>query len=327
MNKKMRFTIIFASLIPLIFFLNSFVFARTYQILHMSHIAWSSANVADVKGFWKAEGIDVDVRVYLTTHDIINAIKHQQGDFYLSNLPVLLNELNNQSVFLGTVGHWSGGYAFVIKKEMVGKSLQGLNVGIVGGDTPGKIVLNSYLKTLGDDKKQIRILPLDNDVLVNNFISGRLQAVIVQERSVKALLDQEGIVVQRSPLISLGVGSYLSTLKTVPEKDLDKLYRGWIEARLWAAKAENWEEYKKIIRKITLKNSIQVSDEEIVTELSALRPFDAASLLKDNQDLTDKSMKGLIFNQLSEDLSGTEKVVQNKPAMAVLKEYLPIVEN
>jgi len=322
MNKITHFILLFIVLSSLSLSLSTTVFARTYQILHMSHIAWSSANVADVKGFWKTQGLDVDVRIYLTTYDIINAIKHGQGDFYLSNLPTLLNELNDKSVFLGTAFQWAGGYALVIKKEMAGKSLHGFNVGIVGGDTPGIIVLDDYMRRIGDKKEQIRILSLDNDVLVNNFVSGRLQAIVVQERSVKNLLSQGGIVVQRSPSISLGLGTYQSTLKTIPAKDINKLYRGWIEARKWAEKPENWDEYQKIIRSITLKNSIQVSDEEIVTELSALLSFDAQSLIKDNQDLKDKILPGLIF-----DKSSKENVIQNKQAMEVLKEYLPVAGN
>jgi len=108
----------------------------------------------------------------------------------------------------------------------------------------------------------------------------------------------------------------------MPTEDLEKLYRGWINARLWSEDPRNWNEYKHIIRTVTLKNNIKVSDEEIFSELSALMPFNAKSLLEDNYNLINTTLGGSIFKK-----SSKKEVFHNKQAIDVLNEYIPIIEN
>ncbi len=291
--------------------------AKTYKLLHMSHIAWSTAQVADVKGFWKKQGLDIEVVIYLTTKDIINAVKYKRGDFYLGNLPTILKPLNNKSVFLGSAMMWGGGYIMVIKKELLHQNMTGMNVGVVGGDSPGEIVLSNYLKKSGHTVSDVKIVPLNNDDLVKNFVYGRLKAVVLQDRSEQQLLKAGGVTVERTPTIPLGVGSYQDILKTVPKADIKKFYRGWIEAKLWTENPTHQEEHYQIIRKFTLKGKINVSDDEIQKELLALKHFDAKELLKNNQELHENQWEGNIFDHLS-----PKEFFQNKEAMEVLQEYI-----
>jgi len=73
---------------------------------------------------------------------------------------------------------------------------------------------------------------------------------------------------------------------------------------------------------VTLKNNIKVSDEEIFSELSALMPFNAKSLLEDNYNLINTTLGGSIFKK-----SSKKEVFHNKQAIDVLNEYIPIIEN
>lgn len=289
MEFKMKKGILaFALVFGWVILASSQAFARKYKIIHMSHSAWTTIDVAQQKGFWKKEGLDTEVVIYQTADDVINAIKNARADISMVNVPtlaVIRAKDNNEIVYLGTGILWGGGYYLVVKKGFENKSLEGMRVGVAGGDSAGMVVLDSYVKRKGYDRKKVRTLAISNDVLLKNFNAGRLKAVVIQERSFESAKNSGGIMVERSPVISIGMASYTSKLKGVPEDDLKKLYRGWMNAIKWSEKKENWDEFKQIMDRVTFKDLPKLTNEKARLELKNIRKYNTKELLDSNYEV------------------------------------------
>lgn len=315
----MKRTLILATMaISIVFISNVWTAsARTYKLMHMAHAVWVPVDAVWKQGFWKKQGLDIEITVYSTVTDIINAVKYKRGDIYCTNLPSALAALNEETVYLGTMSLWAGGYQIVIRPELVGKKLKGHTVGILGSDPPGHTALDGYLKKIGLEKGDVRVVGISNENLVKNFIANRLKAVVIQEMSVETLIQAGGVLVHLSPLMSMGFGSYKSTLKTIPKEDLEKFQRGWYEGKKWAEDPKNQDFILKVWNEFTFKDLPKVPEEKALMELGNLLRFDAKELLKSNEELNTTKHKGPIYKFLPAD-----EVFNNEAAIKVLKDML-----
>lgn len=285
--------------------------------MHMSHAAWVHVDAVWKQGFWKKQGLDVEVVVYSTVTDIINAVKYKRGDFYCTNLPSALAALNEETVYLGTMALWAGGYQIVVRPEVMGNKLKGQIVGVIGNDPPGHTALEGYLKKIGLKKSDVRVVGVSNENLVKNFLAKRLNAVVVQELSVETLVEAGGLLVHLSPLMSIGFGSYKSTLATIPREDLEKFQRGWFEGKKWVEDPKNQDIVLKVWRDFTYKDLPEVPKDKALIELGNILRFNASELLESNEALNTTKHKGPIYKFLPAD-----EVINNTAAIKVLESML-----
>jgi ABC-type nitrate/sulfonate/bicarbonate transport system substrate-binding protein len=298
-------------------FNDSTAYAKTYRLIHMSHAVFTHVDVAWKKGFFKKHGLDLEIVVYSTAKDIMNAIKYKRGDIFCTNLPASLAPLSEENVYLGSMSLWAGGYQVVIRPEIAGKKLKGQKVGILGNAPPGHKALEGYLDKIGIKKSDVRVVGISNEELVENFLTGRLNAVVIQQMFVDTLLKHGGVLVHRSPLMSIGFGGYQSTLPTIPKEDIEKLYRGFYEGKIWAEDPKNQDDVINVWKEITFKDLPAVPREKALMELNNIHRFDAKELLKNNEALNTTKHEGPIYNFLPAD-----KVIQNEAAIKVLKSML-----
>ncbi|OQX27504.1 MAG: hypothetical protein BWK80_04925 [Desulfobacteraceae bacterium IS3] len=106
--------------------------ARTYKIGMTQWTGCSPNNAAEVKGFWKSQGIDVQVIMLANNQELYNAFINRRVDIanemigtwiglYLEGIPLkILYESN-----------WShGGDKIIVKKDFDVKQLKGQTIGI-----------------------------------------------------------------------------------------------------------------------------------------------------------------------------------------------------
>ncbi|MBD3308533.1 hypothetical protein GF339_19055 [candidate division KSB3 bacterium] len=265
--------------------------ARTYKIASASWIAWSPAHVADVKGFWEDQGLDVRLVTIANPQENMNLFQRKLVDItfemigtavglYLDGLPVrILAETD-----------WShGGDKIIVKQDLETTELQGKPIGVYFDFPPVTYFLNQYLSSIGLQFSDTRIIEMEPDALADHFINDRFGIIVCFDPEARRAEEEgNGKVVATSATypgsIPEGMIILEDTLQEIPEADLIKIFNGWIKAVEWSQNPANWQEYMEILNTQTFPNDPPYSEDVLREMLAAVRIHDTQTMLARNQD-------------------------------------------
>ena len=271
--------------------LNIPVQARTYKIAVVPWVGWSTAHVAEAKGFWKAEGVDVKVFNFPSNQAIHTALKNKRIDIgfdmigtaiglYLEGIPL--------TVLVET--DWShGGDKIIVKQDADAAGLKGKPVGVYLNQPSVLYFLNQYLTSIGLTLSDVRVVEMETDVLADKFIEGIFQVIVSYDPdALRAEREGNGKVVATSATyegcIPEGMMALNDVLKEIPKDDLHNILAAWVKAAAWSVDPANWNEYMEILNAHTFKDDAPYSEADLQEMVSAVRIHDAARLLERNRD-------------------------------------------
>lgn len=279
-------------LLTVFFMISTFsAYAKTYKIATVAWPGWAPANVADVKGFWKEQGIDVKVFTTANPIECTGLLKKKVVDIgfdmigsvvglYMDGLPVtIIGETN-----------WShGGDKIIIKKDINVSELKGKPVGTYFNQPSVTYFLNKYLTSVGLRLGDMRVLEMETDVLANQFIAGRMGIIVCYDpEALRAERQGNGKVVATTATyegcVPEGMIVLNDVLKTLPEEDLVKIFKGWIKAVQWCRDPSNWKEYMEILNSHTFKGDKPYSEKDLKDMVGAVKIHDVAAQLERNRD-------------------------------------------
>ncbi len=285
----MKRTIAFAIIFTLV--ISGMAHARTYKIANGGWIPWSAANVADVKGFWEEEGLDVIV---------VTASNPQENvEFLINGVVDITFEMLGTAVGLYMDGvpvqiiaetDWShGGDKIIVKKELDTNALQDKPIGVYFNFPPVTYFLNQYLSSAGLKLSDTRIIEMEPDTLADHFIAGQFGIIVCFDpQALRAEREGGGKVVATTATYAgsmpEGMLSLEDTVQNIPQDDLAKILKGWVKAVAWSQDPANWPDYMQILNDHTFENDDAYSEEDLRGMLSAVRVHDAATLLERNRD-------------------------------------------
>jgi NitT/TauT family transport system substrate-binding protein len=269
----------------------SIAHARTYKIGMLPWVGFSPNNVADVKGFWKAQGVDVQVINVSSVQEMHNALIYKRIDIahemigtwvglYMDDHPLtVIAELD-----------WShGGDKIIFKKDFELNELKGQLFGVYSNKPSTAFFVNQYLMANNLKLSDVRLIELDIEELSDNFIAGRFQAILTfNPEALRAEREGNGKVAATSAsypgCIPEGYAARADVLKEIPKEDLAKILKGWVEAVKWIKDEANWEEYKEILNSTTFESDAPYSDEDLRGMLDNVRIHDIDTLWERNKD-------------------------------------------
>jgi len=287
--KRRLFVVIFVICISLVF--TGMGYARSYKIGTAPWIGFSPNNVADIKGFWKSQGVDAKVINFSNAQEMHNALIYNRIDIahemigtwcglYMKDIPLtIIAELD-----------WShGGDKIIIKKKQEIGSLKGQVIGMYNSTPAIIFFLNKYLAANHIKLSDVRLVEMELEGLADNFIANRFQFIVnCDPAALRAEKQGNGQVVASSDLypgcIPEGYAIRTDVLKEIPKHDLVKIFKGWIEAVKWIKNEANWEEYKKILNTKTFEGEKPYSDEDLKQMVNAVRIHDEKILSERNKD-------------------------------------------
>jgi len=286
----MKRMILFVTMV--VVFFTGAAYARTYKIGSYHWIGFSANDVANVKGFWKNQGLDVALVNFTSEADANNALVNKRVDisflmlgtwvgFYMEGSPITI---------IAEVDWSHGGDKVIIKKTADISSLKGQNFGIYVEDPAVLFFLNQYLTKNGMKLSDIKIIGgLEAKDLADSFIFGRLKGVVLYNpHALHAEKEGDGKVVATTSsypgCMPEGAAMRTDALKEFPKDDLVKIFKGWIEAVKWIQNKENWEEYKKILNSKTFEGEPPYSDKDLADMYEGVRIHDEKMLLERNKD-------------------------------------------
>ncbi len=282
--------IIFAMMVTLLLFSGA-AYGKTYNVAIVSWIAWGPANVADVKGFWQEQGIDV--RVVTLSNPIV------VGELFRKNRVDIILEMIGAAVGMYMEGlpvimvseiDWShGGDKIIIRKGVNPADLKGEPVGIFLNQPSVTYFLNQYLSAVNLKISDIQLIEMENPAIVNNFIAGRFKAAVCfNPDAFRAEKEGNGIVAATTADYEgcnpECIMMMKETLKDMPKDDLAKILKGWIKGVQWSKDEKNWKEYVDILNNQTFKDDPPYSENKLKEILNTVRIHDVNTMKERNQD-------------------------------------------
>jgi len=285
----MKRLIIFTIIIGLI--LCGTAYGRTYKIGIVAWAGWSPVNVADVKGFWKEQGIDVKVYTLSTPQEVLGLFENRRIDlawemigsiveFYIKGMPVkILAETD-----------WShGGDKIIIKKDMDIATFKEKPIGIYYDAPSVTFFLNQYLSTIGIKLSDTRIIVMEPNTLADHFISDRFGSIVCFDpEAIRAEREGKGKVIATTATyegcMPEGIMVMEDILNKIPHEDLVKIFKGWIKAVKWTSDPFNWKEYMEILNNYTFKKMPPYSEKDLKEIVNAVRIHNVEMQIQRNRD-------------------------------------------
>ena len=310
------------------------VAAATYKIGMWPLIGWAEYRVAKVKGFWEKQGVTVEIVEYLSSLDYTRGYNQERFEFGPSPMPFIADDRNSgvsDSIYLGTFSIADRDKYFIIKKDLVNKSLKGQTIGTFSSDIANDFLLTTYLNTVNTHLADIRQVEMNPDEVEANFIHNRLHAVVALDRGNPFYEKANGVIAlsTRDFYEPHGLSIRQHVLETIPPDDLKKILRGCVEAIQWIRDPANWEEYKGILKQYFLADQPDLSDDQIRALVQEGKFFDPQTLLEHNQQklsdyftqyraflAAERSVKADVLNAFTYD-----NVIKNQALIEVLQAF------
>lgn len=236
----------------------------TYTVGLVEWEPWATAYVAAEKGFWKSEGIDVEVKQFDDYIDgNVKAFKFGKIDFGIMMLGNAIDLIRKAPRYTIIYEHdWShGGDLFILSGKLDSiEDLKGKRIGAYSAAAPIGFFLNKILRSAHLKLKDVELIEVsDTSKLNKSFRNGVVSAIVSYEPEASKVVDDgagklmftsadfpgvipEGIVVQNR------------ILRDNPG-DVGKFLRGWLRAVKWQSDPANREEYFAILKRTMFKGS------------------------------------------------------------------------
>lgn len=265
--------------------------AQPYRIATVAWIGWSPLHVAAEQGFWDELGVRVEVVNYDDPIVILEAIKAGKIDLAMDMAGSLAGiYLKGEPVLAIAETNWSHGGDKIIVQQ--GESLKDHVQGVIGvflKQPSCLFFLNQYLHSVGLRLSDFRIVEINSRDLSAQFIAGRLPAMVNYEPwATRALKRGKGKVLATSAdfkgCIPECLWGYRAVIESMPEADLHKILRGWIEAVRWIKDPANRKAYYAILHRRTFEMQPGLTDDDLQRMLESVAIHDVPRLKQRNRD-------------------------------------------
>lgn len=274
MGKKLRKGMLGFTLFALLGVQSAFAKVYTFGVVEF-WMPYGIAYVASEKGFWKEEGLDVDVIMY-KGDDAVMAFKHGKLDFYniITSEAVEFVNNNPSNIFIYEYDWSNGSDKLILSKRMNGPdALKGKTVGSYADTTGVRFFLHKVLADKSNITQadiQMRVVK-DTPSLSKAFKRGTFAAVMqFGPEADKLASEGVGKVLASSAdypgVIGDGIITRKSLLKEHPDV-IRKLLRGWMQAIVWSSNPENRDAYFDILNR-TIYKSNPLSKKELLESAS-----------------------------------------------------------
>ncbi len=266
--------------------------SRTYKIGMVHWAGFSPLNVADAKGFWEEQGIDVEIVNNTANTDLYAQLDNRQIDIALDMIGswVDLRLQGKPYIIIGETDWSNGGDKVIIKQGKTLAELKGGKIGAYLNMLSVRYFINKYLTANGTQLSDFDVVQVGNpDSLADKFISGEFDlSANYDPYAARAVAEGSGAVAATSAdyagCIPEGFVARTDVLAGIPEADLVKIFKGWIKAVKWAAEPANWNEYKQILISRTFPGDNVTTDAQLRAFLDAVKIHSQAEQLEANKD-------------------------------------------
>ncbi len=265
--------------------------ARTYRFAWIPWIGFSPLHVADTKGFWKEQGLDVKIVKCTDGQDMVSLFKDKRVDVMVDMIGSgvgLYLEGVHLTILMET--DWShGGDKILMRKDVNPSDLKGKNVGIYQNSFAVTYFLNRWLSTAGLKLSDVKPVEMEVKPMTDSFINGMFDLMVCYDpEAIRAEKEGKGKVVATSAsyegCIPEGIMVMKDILSGIPKEDIAKILKGWIKGVKWLHDQANHREYMEIINTRIFADEGPYSEKEIQEICSNVRIHDPQNIMERNRD-------------------------------------------
>ena len=285
----------FLCLIILIFLCSSPVAAKPYTVGIIPYLPASEFVVADYKGFYEAEGLDVESIYYSSTGDWVRALSAGKLDFsgLWNATQVDMYYRGSTARRLALMSYDSGDYKMVVKKGLTAKDLKGMPIAVFADYFGTHVFIQDYLKKAGLGIKDVKLIEMTNLEGYKNLKSGRVKAMVFDGKYIDRAIDEEIAEIANIDdgvylAATTGGPSYFENGRKIPRSDLKKMVRAWVKSIIWIEDPTNRAEFKKILTQ-AFKANLALVGLEHANDFEKKKPHNMLVSVKNLREVNNKT--------------------------------------
>jgi len=264
--------------------------AKTYRVGISQWSGYSPANVADVKGFWKAQGLDVAVFVLPGNPAVQKAMIEKRIEIAVDITGFLAEHVMNgiPVTAIAEIDWSNGGDKIMLRKGVAPEALKGRLIGTYDASSASLLFLYRFLKDHG-----LRVADVTRAVFETSDLPKRMRttnmAAIICYDPYALEVEKDGTAVQGSSTadypgsITDSIMMRTDVLQTMPREDVVKFLKGWIQAAEWIKDTAHWQEYARILSQKLYLGDPAMTDEVLRGILAGVKIHDIAMLRQEHQ--------------------------------------------
>lgn len=268
------------------FFCTAFSVERnSYRIGMTEWIPWVTLNVAEKKGFWKENGIDVKVVLY-SDYFNVSALINDDVDFSIDIIGAWYAQIyTGHDLTILSENDWSNGGDYFVRRPSFDQSDK--TIYSYADKIAGLFFINKVLEMEGKSIKDYKVARFDPGYMNIGYKKGAMNMIVSYEPDVFEITDAGGVIVATTAdfpgVLPDGIAAKTSRLISIPSKDLIAFFKGVIKAHEWVADPRNKKEMYYIIKNETLKSSGKsLTDAEVAKMLKNVKIHNKKEIVKNN---------------------------------------------
>ena len=320
-----------SSKIVILFFLSLNCFGQTYKIGVTEWIGYSVLSVAEVKGFWKELGLDVQVVFFNSGFDLNTALIKEEIDISCGMLGnIFLRNYKDEDYNIIFHTNWShGGDKIILKRGKNLLKLKNKHIGVYSSSPAVTFFLDSFFKENKMNYSDFKIISKPSSRILKDFIANKFDLILNYDpNALLAISEGNGKLLATTRdfpgVIPEGWFTKKGWINKTPKQDILRLYIGWVNALKWSENREHSVEFLTIINTHTFPSRKHIHYRVVKMMLEGIR-FHQKDLIEENTTQLFTYLKQLKqflkrTNQLQNDFSPqkiirTENVVELKPIL------------
>ncbi len=260
--------------------------------LRVGTVCWagfSGLNVADAKGFWSQQGLEVQVTVYRTNQEVNDALLQGHVDLALDMIGSWMGyyQAGVDIVVLAETDWSQGGDKILARTDFDPGDLRGQTVGIYLNKPSVTFFLDRFLRSQHLAYSDVKVVEADTQALTDRFIEGKFPVIVNYDpQSLRAVRLGNGRVYATSAsypgVIPEGFGALRERVKQFPPGHLAKFWKGFLQAVTWLQAPENWREYQRILNERTFPFDPDFSESDLRAMVDSVSMHSSTKLLERN---------------------------------------------
>ncbi|WP_374338464.1 ABC transporter substrate-binding protein [Leeia sp.] len=266
--------------------------ARPLVIGVTSWVGTAPINVADAKGYWREQGLDVRIVKFEEYKALFAAYQARKIDlmYDMTGTWVDLYQQGVPLIILGEMDWSNGGDKLIAKNSLTDmQKLKGQTIGVYLNRTPVLLLLDRYLRQYRLQLGDVKVVELEAEPLTQAFIHNKFPMILHYDPpALDARRKGDGRVVADSSqfpgIIPEGVVIHPESLRALPEGELVKFFVGWIRAVQWIKGGSSWQEFQAILNQRTFAGEKPYASFDLLGMLNAVRFHSRSEMQRRNEE-------------------------------------------
>lgn len=251
--------------------------ARPLTVGTVCWAGFSDLNVAEAKGFWAKQGLDVELVMYQSNQALNADLCYGRIDVALDMIGswVGMQQAGVDLVILGEHDWSHGGDKIVAKRSFDPAALKGKSVGVYLNQPSVTVFLDRFLRTHQLSVSDVELVEMSPHGLADSFISGRLAIIVDYDpQASRAVQEGDGRVFATSAtypgIIPEGFAAMRDRWRQISAEDRLKFWRGVLRAMAWLRDESHWPEYQDILNRKTFPLDDDYTEAQLKVMLSGV---------------------------------------------------------